>query len=91
LRYALTNNRNVNDAFHTDNLFDRSARGSAFHSDNGLNGTLTSTLSSALACVRSKAKDFPPGESAVVSTPFIRSSGSSPVTATDHKLAFSLL
>ncbi|HUZ04652.1 MAG TPA: carboxypeptidase regulatory-like domain-containing protein, partial [Acidobacteriaceae bacterium] len=44
LRYALTNNRNVNDAFNTDDLSDRSARGSAFFDDNSLNGTLTSTF-----------------------------------------------
>ena len=48
LRYALTNNRNVNDAFNTDDLSDRSARGSAFYSDNSLNGTLTSTFSAGL-------------------------------------------
>ena len=48
LRYALTNNRNVNDAFNIDDLSDRSARGSAFHSDNSLNGTLTSTFSAGL-------------------------------------------
>lgn len=45
LRYAFTNSRNVNDAFHTDELTDRSARGSTFIADNSLNGTLTSTLS----------------------------------------------
>ncbi len=44
LRYAFTNSRNVNDAFNTDELSDRSARGSFFTSDNGLNGTLTSTF-----------------------------------------------
>lgn len=48
LRYALTNNRNVNDAFNTDDLSDRSARGSAFHSDNSLNGTLTSSFSAGM-------------------------------------------
>ena len=48
LRYALTNNRNVNDAFNTDDLSDQSARGSAFYSDNSLNGTLTSTISAGL-------------------------------------------
>ncbi len=48
LRYALTNNRNVDDAFNTDDLSDRSARGSAFHSDNSLNGTLASTFTAAL-------------------------------------------
>jgi Outer membrane receptor proteins, mostly Fe transport len=44
LRYAFTNGRNVNDAFHTDELTDRTARGSSFIADNSLNGTLTSTL-----------------------------------------------
>ena len=44
-RYAFTNTRNVNDAFHTDELTDRTARGSSFISDNSLNGTLTSTFS----------------------------------------------
>jgi hypothetical protein len=44
LRYALTNGRSVNDAFHTDELADRSARGSAFVADNSLNGALASTL-----------------------------------------------
>jgi outer membrane receptor protein involved in Fe transport len=45
LRYAFTNSRNVNDAFHTNELTDRTARGSSFISDNSLNGTITSTLS----------------------------------------------
>jgi Carboxypeptidase regulatory-like domain/TonB dependent receptor len=44
LRYAFTNSRNVNDAFHTDELTDRTARGSSFIADNSLNGTLTSAL-----------------------------------------------
>lgn len=44
-RYAFTNTRNVNDAFHTDELTDRTARGSSFIADNSLNGTLTSTVS----------------------------------------------
>ncbi len=48
LRYALPNNRNVNDAFNTEDLSDLSARGSAFYSDNSLNGTLTSTFSAGL-------------------------------------------
>jgi hypothetical protein len=48
LRYAFTNSRNVNDAFHTDELTDRTARGSSFIADNSLNGTLTSTLSESL-------------------------------------------
>ena len=47
LRYALTNNRNVNEAFNTDDLSDRSARGSTFFDDNSLNGTLASTISNA--------------------------------------------
>ncbi|MBS1821638.1 MAG: TonB-dependent receptor [Acidobacteria bacterium] len=46
LRYAFTNGRNVNDAFHTDELTDWTARGSSFIADNSLNGTLTSTVSS---------------------------------------------
>ncbi|HEY1501209.1 MAG TPA: TonB-dependent receptor [Acidobacteriaceae bacterium] len=45
LRYAFTNSRNVNDAFHADELTDRTARGSSFLADNSLNGTLTSTVS----------------------------------------------
>jgi outer membrane receptor protein involved in Fe transport len=45
LRYALTNNRSVNDAFNTADLFDFTARGSAFYDDNSLNGSWTSTLS----------------------------------------------
>ena len=45
LRYAFTNSRNVNDAFRTDELTDRTARGSSFFADNSLNGTLTSTMS----------------------------------------------
>jgi hypothetical protein len=48
LRYAFTNSRNVNDAFHTDELADRTARGSSFVADNSLNGTLTSTLNANL-------------------------------------------
>jgi hypothetical protein len=44
LRYAFTNDRNVNDAFHTDELTDQTARGSSFIADNSLNGTLTSTV-----------------------------------------------
>jgi hypothetical protein len=43
LRYAFTNSRNVADAFNTDELSDRSARGSSFTADNSLNGTLTSS------------------------------------------------
>lgn len=48
LRYALTNNRSVNDAFNTDDLSDLSARGSAFYNDNSLNGSWSSTLTSRL-------------------------------------------
>lgn len=48
LRYAFTNGRNGNDAFHTDELTDLSARGSSFIADNSLNGTLTSTLTEAV-------------------------------------------
>jgi hypothetical protein len=48
LRYAFTNTRNVSDAFHTDELTDRTARGSSFLADNSLSGTLTSTFSSTL-------------------------------------------
>ena len=44
-RYAFTNTRNVNDAFHTEEQSDRTARGSSFTADNSLNATLTSTLS----------------------------------------------
>jgi hypothetical protein len=48
LRYAFTNSRNVNDAFHTDELTDRTARGSSFIADNSLNGTVTSTVTESL-------------------------------------------
>lgn len=48
VRYAFTNGRKVNDAFHTDELTDRTARGSSFIADNSLNGTLTSTMSERL-------------------------------------------
>ncbi|HZY72471.1 MAG TPA: carboxypeptidase regulatory-like domain-containing protein [Edaphobacter sp.] len=48
LRYAFTNSRNVNDAFHTDELADRTARGSSFLVDNSLNGTVTSIMSESL-------------------------------------------
>jgi len=47
-RYAFTNTRNVNDAFHTDELTDRTARGSSFIADNSLNGTLTSSFGNSL-------------------------------------------
>ena len=45
LRYALTNNRSVNDAFGTDDLADVTARGSAFYNDNSINGSWTHTFS----------------------------------------------
>lgn len=45
LRYALTNNRSVNDAFNTDDLTDLSSRGSAFFNDNSLNGSWSATIS----------------------------------------------
>ncbi|MES2223145.1 MAG: hypothetical protein V4587_19510, partial [Acidobacteriota bacterium] len=45
LRYALTNNRSVNDAFNADDLTDLSARGSAFYDDNSLNGSWSDTIS----------------------------------------------
>ena len=45
LRYALTNNRSVNDAFNIDDLTDLSARGSAFYNDNSVNGSWSDTLS----------------------------------------------
>jgi hypothetical protein len=48
LRYAFTNSRNVSDAFHTDELTDRTARGSSFIADNSLNGTLNSAFSATL-------------------------------------------
>ncbi len=48
LRYALTNNRSINDAFNTDDLFDLSSRGSAFYDDNSLNGSWDHAFSSRL-------------------------------------------
>ncbi|MDP9051194.1 MAG: carboxypeptidase regulatory-like domain-containing protein [Acidobacteriota bacterium] len=48
LRYAFTNSRNVKDAFNTDELTDRTARGSSFLADNSLNGTLSSTFNPSL-------------------------------------------
>lgn len=45
VRYALTNNRSINDAFNADELSDASARGSAFYNDNSLNGAWSRTLS----------------------------------------------
>jgi hypothetical protein len=44
LRYALTNNRSVNDAFNTSDLFDLTSRGSAFYDDNSLNGSWSATF-----------------------------------------------
>ena len=46
LRYALTNNRSVNDALGTDDLADLTAHGSAFYDDNSINGSWVHTLSS---------------------------------------------
>ena len=48
LRYAFTDSRNVNDSLHTDELTDRTARGSSFIADNSLNGTISSTISESL-------------------------------------------
>jgi hypothetical protein len=48
LRYAMTNNRAVNDAFHLDDLTDLSARGSAFYDDNSVNAAWNRSISSAL-------------------------------------------
>ena len=45
LRYALTNNRSVNEAFNTADLFDFTARGSAFYDDNSLNGSWSAAVS----------------------------------------------
>lgn len=45
LRYALTNNRSVNDAFNLSNLYDLSSRGSAFYNDNSINGSWSAPLS----------------------------------------------
>ena len=45
LRYSLTNNRTVNDAFGTDDLTDVSGRGSAFYDDNSINGSWVHTFS----------------------------------------------
>ncbi|HEY4050602.1 MAG TPA: TonB-dependent receptor [Acidobacteriaceae bacterium] len=44
LRYAFTNNREVNQAFNTTDIVDSSSRGSSFTSDNALMGGLTSSL-----------------------------------------------
>src|ERR1700682_2327088 len=45
LKYALTNNREVGDAFNTGGLVDPSGRGSSFVQDQGVTGSLTSVLS----------------------------------------------
>ncbi|HEY6844779.1 MAG TPA: carboxypeptidase regulatory-like domain-containing protein [Terracidiphilus sp.] len=45
LRYALTNNRSVNDAFNIDDLTDLSSRGSAFYDDNSVSGSWGDSLS----------------------------------------------
>lgn len=45
LRYALTNNRAVNDAFNLDDLCDLSTRGSSFVSDNSIQGAWDKVLS----------------------------------------------
>lgn len=53
LKYALTNNREVGDAFSTGGLVDPSGRGSSFIEDQGVTGSLTSVLSNnALNSVR---------------------------------------
>ncbi len=53
LKYALTNNREVGDAFNTGGLVDPSGRGSSFIEDQGVTGSLSSILSSnALNSVR---------------------------------------
>lgn len=44
LRYAFTNARSVADAFNTDELSDRTARGSTFTADNQFSGSLNSTF-----------------------------------------------
>ena len=48
LRYAMTNNRAVNDAFHLDDLTDLSARGSAFYDDNSVNAAWNRSISTEL-------------------------------------------
>lgn len=56
LKYALTNNREVGDAFNTGGLVDPSGRGSSFIEDQGVTGSLTSVLSNdALNSVRFQA------------------------------------
>jgi len=46
LKYVLTNNREVGDAFHDGGLVDPSGRGSSFIVDEGISGSLTSVLRS---------------------------------------------
>jgi outer membrane receptor protein involved in Fe transport len=56
LRYALTNNREVGDAFNTGGLVDPSGRGGSFIEDQGLTGSVASVLSNnALNGVRFQA------------------------------------
>ncbi|HKV78668.1 MAG TPA: TonB-dependent receptor [Candidatus Sulfotelmatobacter sp.] len=45
LKYAMTNNREVGDAFNTGGLVDPTGRGSSFIEDQGVTGSLTSILS----------------------------------------------
>jgi len=45
LKYAMTNSREVGDAFNTGGLVDPSGRGSSFIEDQGVTGSLTSILS----------------------------------------------
>lgn len=45
LKYAMTNSREVGDAFNTGGLVDPSGRGSSFIEDQGITGSLTSILS----------------------------------------------
>lgn len=45
LRYAFTNNREINNAFHTSDLVDGSGRGSSFTLDHALLGSLTTLVS----------------------------------------------
>lgn len=49
IRYAMTNNRSVNDGFNLDDLTDLSARGSAFFDDNSINGAWNWTPSARVA------------------------------------------
>lgn len=45
LKYAMTNNREIGDAFNTGGLVDPSGRGTSFIEDQGVTGSLTSILS----------------------------------------------